>query len=136
MTVNWERLQSVAGAIVVVEDDPILRELMAYVLTEIGAESVLFNTADEALTYLLVSHDQCPMVIADYGVPGQVKGIEFINMVQSRWPSIRAILTSGYLINSLDVPHGALYLHKPWSLDEMIAAVGSLLQPDNPIQRL
>jgi DNA-binding NarL/FixJ family response regulator len=105
------------------------------IVAEIGAKALAFETADDALTHLLQAHEQCRLVIADHGVPGQIQGIEFIEMVRSRWPTIAAILTSGYLIDPETVPASTIYLHKPWSLDDLVIAVASLLQPDSPIRR-
>ena len=112
-----------------------MRSLMLDIVVEIGAKALAFETADDALTHLLQSHEQCCLVIADHGVPGQIQGIEFIEMVRSRWPTISAILTSGYLIAPEAVPASTIYLHKPWSLDDMVIAVTSLLQPDAPIRK-
>lgn len=133
MHINWECIQPIQGELIVVEDDPILRTLMKDMVAEIGALAVVFETADDALTYLLQTHDRCRLVIADYGVPGRIQGIEFIQMVRQKWPEIAVILTSGYLIESTRVPAGAVYLHKPWSLDDLVLAITSLLQPDAPI---
>mgnify|MGYP003527760158 CR=1 FL=1 len=135
MNVNWEGILPIQGEVVVVEDDPTLRSLMVDIVAEIGAKALAFETADDALTHLLQSHEQCRLVIADHGVPGQIQGIEFIEMVRSRWPSISAILTSGYLIDPETVPASPIYLHKPWSLDDLVIAVTSLLQPDHPIHK-
>lgn len=135
MKVNWEGILPIQGEIVIIEDDPTLRSLMVDIVAEIGAEAVAFNTADDALTYLLEAHDQCRLVIADHGVPGQIQGTEFIEMVRGRWPYIAAILTSGYLIDPATVPPATIYLHKPWSLDDLVVAVASLLQPDYPIRK-
>ncbi|KKX61283.1 MULTISPECIES: response regulator [Pseudomonas] len=135
MNVNWTGLLPIHGEIIVIEDDPTLRSLMEDIVTEIGAKVVAFDTADDALTYLLEAHDQCRLVIADHGVPGQIQGIEFIEMVRGRWPYITAILTSGFLIDPATVPPATVYLHKPWSLDELVMAVASLLKPDHPIHK-
>lgn len=135
MNVNWEGILPIQGEVVVVEDDPTLRSLMVDIVAEIGAKALAFETADDALTHLLQAHEQCRLVIADHGVPGQIQGIEFIEMVRSRWPTIAAILTSGYLIDPETVPASTIYLHKPWSLDDLVIAVASLLQPDSPIRR-
>ena len=128
MNVNWAGLSPIQGEIIVIEDDPTLRSLIVDIVSEIGATAVAFETADDALTYLLEAHDQCELVNADHGLPGQIQGIEFIEMVRGRWPCIAAILTSGYLIDPATVPASTIYLHKPW-----IIAVASLLQPDQPI---
>jgi DNA-binding NtrC family response regulator len=135
VNVNWEGILPIQGEIIVIEDDPTLRSLMVDIVAEIGAKAVAFDTADEALTYLLKAHDQCRLVIADQSVPGQIQGSEFIEMVRGRWPYIAAILTSGYLIDPATVPASTIYLHKPWSLDDLVIAVASLLQPDHPIRK-
>lgn len=135
LNVNWEGLLPIRGEVIVIEDDPTLLSLMTDIMDEIGAKTVPFATADDALTYLLEAHSECALVVADHGVPGQVQGIEFIEMVTGRWPHIAAILTSGYLIEASAIPAQTVYLHKPWSLDEMVVAVAELLQPGNPISK-
>ncbi len=135
LNVNWEGLLPIRGEVIVIEDDPTLQSLMTDIIDEMGARTVPFATADDALTYLLEAYGECALVIADHGVPGQVQGVEFIEMVKGRWPHIAAILTSGYLIESTEVPAQTIYLHKPWSLDEMVVAVAELLQPGNPISK-
>lgn len=136
MNVNWEGILPIQGEIIVIEDDPTLRVLMVDIMIEIGARSVGFETADDALTYLLQAHGQCRLVIADHGVPGQIQGTEFIEMVKGKWPSIKAILTSGYSLDPASIPHSTIYLHKPWSLDDLVIAISSLLQPGYPISKM
>jgi DNA-binding NtrC family response regulator len=135
VNLNWEGLLPISGDVIVVEDDPTLRFLMAEILKEIGAKTVVFETADDALTHLLTSQGEYPLVIVDHGLPGQIQGIEFIVMVKSRWPAIQSILTSGYLVQPGAIPSSTIYLHKPWSLDDLVIAVASLLQPGFPIHR-
>jgi DNA-binding response OmpR family regulator len=135
VNVNWEGILPIQGEIIVIEDDPTLRSLMVDIVEEIGAKALAFETADDALTHLLEAHDQCRLVIADHGVPGQIQGIEFIEMVRGRWPYIATILTSGSLIDPASVPPSTIYLHKPWSLDDLVIAVVSLLQPEYPIRK-
>lgn len=135
MNVNWEGIQPIESDIVVVEDDPTLRSLMVDIVAEIGAKAIAFDTADDALIFLLQAHENCCLVIADHGVPGQIQGIEFIEIVTNRWPSIAAILSSGYLIDPQMVPASTIYLHKPWTLDDLVIAVVSLLQPGYPIHK-
>lgn len=133
MNLNWDGLLPILGDVIVVEDDPTLRMLMAEILAEIGAKTLLFETADDALMHLLTSPGDCPLVIVDHGLPGQIQGIEFIALVMSRWPAIQSILTSGYSVQPAAIPTSTIYLHKPWSLDDLVVAVASLLQPGFPI---
>jgi DNA-binding NtrC family response regulator len=129
LIVQWEGFLSIEGSVIVIEDDPNLRALMEEIVSEVGGKAISFKTADDALTYLLQTHEQCRLVIADHGVPGQIQGIEFIEMVSGRWPSIAAILTSGYLIDPESVPDSSIYLHKPWSLDDLVITMATLLKP-------
>ncbi|VVM42136.1 hypothetical protein PS645_00302 [Pseudomonas fluorescens] len=129
MIVTWEGFLPIEGFVIVIEDDPTLRALMEEIVSDVGGTAISFGTADDALTYLLQTHEQCRLVIVDYGLPGQIQGIEFIEMVGSRWPSTSAILTSGYLIDPETIPASSIYLHKPWSLDDLVNAMASLLQP-------
>ncbi|KQZ94539.1 response regulator [Pseudomonas sp. Root562] len=135
MNVNWEGILPIEGKVIVVEDDPILRTLMMDILFEIGAESLAFETADDALTYILQNPFQCPLVIVDQALPGQIQGMEFIEMIQSIRPWVGSILTSGYLIDPSDLPPNTIYLHKPWSLDDLVISVATVLQPGSPINK-
>ncbi|WP_317453246.1 response regulator [Pseudomonas sp. VE 196-7] len=135
VNVNWEGMLPIDGTVIVVEDDATLRPLMADILTEVGAQVMAFETADDALTYMLESHGKFPLVIVDESLPGQIQGIEFIEMAKERWTTVAAILTSGYLIDPTTLPRGTIYLHKPWSLDDLVVSVASLLQPGYPISR-
>ena len=135
MDVKWGKILPVTGWVIVVEDDPILRMLMVEILADIGLHSMDFATADEALTHLLRSRSGCPLVIADHGLPGQIQGAEFIEMVKAKWPSTAAILTSGYELEPATVSPSTTYLHKPWSLDELVMAISNLLQPGRPLRK-
>jgi DNA-binding NarL/FixJ family response regulator len=108
---------------------------MMEILSDIGLPLLGFESADDAFTHLSETQGECPLVIADQGLPGLLQGAEFIEKVKSQWPSIAAILTSGYDEGSLTVPPFAIYLRKPWSLDELVAAVATLLQPGTPIHK-
>ncbi|MBC3244957.1 response regulator [Pseudomonas lurida] len=135
MYIKWEKLSPIPGWGIVVEDDPILRVLMVDILAEIGLHSLDFETADEALIYLLSRPNDCSLVIADHGLPGQLQGAEFIALVKAKWPSIATILTSGYALDASTVPTSTTYLEKPWSMEDLVMAIANLLQPGRPLQK-
>ncbi|MDE1910080.1 MAG: response regulator [Pseudomonas sp.] len=135
MKLNWEGLLPITGIVIVIEDDQTLRLLMVDILKEIGAQSLAFETADDALTYLLEAHAPCPLVVVDHALPGQIQGAEFIEMVKGKWPSTGSILISGYLLEPATVPHSTRYLQKPWSLDDFVVAVAQVLQPGYPLRK-
>lgn len=127
---------AIEGTVIVIEDDPTLRALMSDILGELGAKTLAFVTADDALTHLLENHGQCPLVIVDQSLPGQIQGSEFIELIKGKWPAIASILTSGYLIDPTQVPVSTIYLHKPWSLDDLVTSVATVLQPGQPVYKI
>ncbi len=135
MNIEWEKLSSVSGLGIVVEDDPILRVLMVEILAEIGLHSLDFETADDALIYLMSRSNDCSLVIADHGLPGQLQGAEFIALMKTKWPSIATILTSGYALDVSTVSPSTTYLPKPWSMEDLVMAVANQLQPGRSLKK-
>ncbi|CAH0645783.1 MULTISPECIES: response regulator [Pseudomonas] len=109
--------------ILVVEDDVTLRTILFDIVTELGGDCVAFDNAEDALVNLLNSHGDCSLIIADHGVPGSIKGMELLAMAQEKWPSIPAILTSGFRLEISEQNPDNIYLFKPWSLEELISAI-------------
>ncbi|WP_085717750.1 response regulator [Pseudomonas sp. B28(2017)] len=132
MNVNWEGLLPILGTVLIVDDDPILRTLMGYILADMGAEPVAYPTAEDALTYLLQSHAHCLLVIVNHRLPGEIQGIDLIKIVRGKWPSMRSILTSCDLLKSLTIPRQSVYLGKPWSPDQLVATVAAVLRLTPP----
>jgi DNA-binding NtrC family response regulator len=130
---DWNGLLPISGDIVVVEDDEILRPLMADILSGIRAKVVTFVTADDALMHVLDSHGHCSLLIADHGVPGQLRGTELAAMFKAKWPRIAVIVTSGYELDPRSLPEGVAYLQKPWAVTELMTTIGDLLQPGIPV---
>ena len=133
MNLHWEGILPILGKVIVIEDDQTSRLIIAGILKEIGAQSLKFETADEALMYLLKAHAPCPMVIVNHSLPGQIQGAEFLRMVKAKWPTTGSILISGYLLEPATAPRGTKYLQKPWTLDEFVLTVAEVLQPGYPL---
>lgn len=134
MDVNFQ-LQPIDGHIVVVEDDPLLRDLMREILTDVGAQCVAFGTGDDALIHLLESGTKCALIIADHGLPGQVQGAELAALAQGKWPEIQAIITSGWTDKFIGLPANMAFLSKPWSVEQLVTTVAELLQPGVPANK-
>lgn len=125
MDVNY-KLSPIGGKVLVVEDEELLRTLMIEILREVGAECEGFSNADDALIYLLESHAQFALVIADHGLPGEIQGAELVEMIRSKWPALPAIVTSGWAKSYVKLAPGIKFLSKPWSIDELVKAVSEV----------
>jgi DNA-binding NarL/FixJ family response regulator len=112
--------------IVVVDDDPRLRELVATLLTHAGYRVREAGTAHEALE--LVDEEQPAAVLLDVVLPG-VSGYELCRQLRDRYgASLPIIFVSGTRTDSLDSVAGLLlgaddYMAKPFDPGELVARV-------------
>jgi CheY-like chemotaxis protein len=112
--------------ILVVEDEPVLRELSVCELTDAGYDVLEATTAVEALA-ILTSGVGIALVFTDVNMPGGLDGLELSEIVRNRWPEVRLIVTSGGgQVQPSDVRPPGQFIPKPYRLDEMIAAVRAL----------
>jgi DNA-binding NtrC family response regulator len=133
---SWDGKLPFDGDVILVEDDATLLSLMKEILEDIGGTCYSFPCADDALIRMLSSGRSPGLVVADHGVPGQIKGVEFTSMVTQRWPGTPTILTSGYSAEAFEVPESVIYLQKPWSLDGLVQSIVELLQPGIALRRV
>ncbi|APQ11861.1 response regulator [Pseudomonas oryzihabitans] len=110
---------------VVIEDNALLAELLGQHLEErLGWTCVRFDNADDALVELLQKKEAPALVITDHLMPGQLRGGELAQMLLQRWPQLPMVITSGYGYEiTTALPPQVIYLQKPWTLDEVDAAV-------------
>ena len=76
--------------ILVVEDEVLVRMMLADQLREAGYRVVEASDADEALR--LLQHDELDVkaVISDIKMPGSMDGIELAHVIRSKYPSPRS----------------------------------------------
>ncbi|MCY1392732.1 Response regulator receiver domain protein [compost metagenome] len=136
MNEMWEELLPTEGEVVVIEGDPTLRALMKEVLVEAGLKSSIFETPETALAHLLRLDGECPLVIVDYALRGDIRGTDFIEMIRGKWPAIAVILTSGQLLHPAMLPPSTIYVFKPWSLDDLLCSIAMLIRPGHFIRKV
>lgn len=101
-------------AILLAEDDPLVRSVLAIVLTEICQELVEATTGTEALR--LLERDQFDAVVSDMKMPG-AGGIVVLEEARKRSERTRLVLISGYASEEAQVAVqrlGGVVLHKPF----------------------
>jgi PAS domain S-box-containing protein len=119
------------GRILIVEDDTFVAELAADMLGELGFESSVAHSAKEALEQL-AAREKPKLVFSDIVMPGGITGIELARKVRERFPELPILLTTGYS-EQVSASHGFPVLQKPYQLDALASAVGSVLKHDIPI---
>src|SRR5829696_6022675 len=83
-----------SAAVLVVDDEALLRMLASDVLEEAGFEVVEAASADAALV-ALQSHPEIRVVFTDVDMPGSLDGLGLARVVQERWPGIGVLVVSG-----------------------------------------
>jgi PAS domain S-box-containing protein len=116
------------GRILVVEDDTFVAELAADMLSELGFESTVAHSAKEALERL-AGGDKPKVVFSDIVMPGGLTGIELARKLRERFPELPILLTTGYS-EQVAASHGFPVLQKPYQLEALADALGSLLKQE------
>jgi len=124
--------------VLVVDDDPIVCELVATTLGEHGYPTRRASDVREAL--YLVERETPDVVVLDVRLP-DISGYQLCRRLRDDYgDSIGIILLSGERMESLDRAAGLLlgaddYMVKPFVLDELLARVQRLARRSRPIAR-
>jgi CheY-like chemotaxis protein len=99
----------------IVEDDPIVRELAAALLEETDLRVVECEDAEQALAALCKHGDNIALIFSDVRLPGLLDGVDLALRVKVLWPRITMLVTTGYPGDRVDaLPDNVVYMPKPW----------------------
>ena len=107
--------------VLVVEDETLIRELVAEELEEAGYSVVVATNADQAITILEARQD-IHLVFTDIDMPGSMDGLKLATAVRDRWPPVHIIITTGK-VRPLEIPANALFIPKPYVSENVVAAM-------------
>ncbi len=114
-------------AILVVEDDAILRLTALGIVEAAGFEALEAANADEALSILEARADDVRLVFTDVQMPGSMDGLGLAHAVHERWPPVELIVTSGRCdVAAKDLPDGGRFIAKPYNFDALSRAFHEL----------
>ncbi|MBX3503625.1 MAG: response regulator [Alphaproteobacteria bacterium] len=116
-----------APAVLVVEDEVIIRLVAADVLRECGYRVLEAKTGEEAQA-IMGAGEQVDVLFTDIDLGPGISGMELASWVRENHPSVRIILTSG-VGRMTDVAHlcDAPPMPKPYDYGELIRQVKSLM---------
>jgi PAS domain S-box-containing protein len=128
----------VRGAcILVVEDNADVGAFATQALADLGHFTVLAGDAEQALARLATGEQTFDAVFTDVVMPG-MSGIDLGRAARRLYPGLPVLLTSGYSsVLAEEGTHGFDLLQKPYSVDDLSAALDRLLAaPRNPSSTL
>jgi signal transduction histidine kinase/CheY-like chemotaxis protein len=119
-------------AILVVEDDPAVLDIVVETLSEFGYATVTAGTAADALEQLK-RHSDIALLFSDIVMPGGMNGAQLAEAARAMRPTLPILLTTGYAAAALGsdyiVPAGTNILTKPYLPDELGQRIDELLKP-------
>src|SRR5277367_5890092 len=114
-------------AVLVVEDEMMLRMRAVDIVEEAGFTAVEAVNADDALT-ILESRSDIKLLFTDIQMPGTMDGLKLAYAVHERWPLIKIILVSGQLkLTDDDKPADSRFFGKPIDGKQMIQEMQSMM---------
>ncbi|MCG6204495.1 response regulator [Rhodopseudomonas sp. HC1] len=105
--------------VLVVEDNAEVGEFSTQLLHDLGYETVLASSAEQALQLLGQDAARFNIVLSDVVMPG-MDGVALGREIRTRWPNLPIVLNSGYAnVLADDGHHGFELLHKPYSVEDL-----------------
>ncbi len=139
IAVSTEAVPGGTETILLVEDDPLVRDHARGQLESLGYRVHVASDGVEALAALR-DDDAVALLFTDVIMP-EMSGVELAQRVQARHPGIRVLFTSGYAENVLvhrgQLPEGVRLLSKPYRRQDLARKIRDALEADRePIQPL
>jgi len=108
-----------AKVVLVVDDDVLVRMVLAGFLLSRGVAVLEAGSADEAIA-LLDGHPEIGFLVTDVEMPGSMDGVRLAHHVRNRWPPVKILVVSGRLHVTLDqLPDTAAFLRKPFADNDL-----------------
>jgi PAS domain S-box-containing protein len=116
--------------ILLVEDDEDVREFVAFVLRRAGYEVLAAQDGTTALRAAGAHAGDIDVLLTDVIMP-QTSGVELVAQLKPTRPHMKVLHMSGYPGENIArhgrIPEGAAFLQKPFSTEELVAAVQALI---------
>lgn len=117
------------GTILLVEDEVAVRSIVSRILKRANYDVLEAESGERALKIADEHKGPIDLVITDMFMPG-LRGPEVVQRLAPKRPGLRALFMSGYADQDArtGVPAGANFLNKPFSAQELSAAVEAVLK--------
>jgi len=120
-----------AKKILVVEDEPHIREMLAEMLEGRGFQVSMAENEEKALKWLREHHYEVDLVITDVVMP-KMDGVQLYRALERETPSVRVLFISGYAQHVLEkygFEEGHFQiLKKPFTFKELLDEIETALK--------
>ncbi|MCC8978938.1 response regulator [Bradyrhizobium acaciae] len=98
----------------IVEDDPMQREMISLLLEESEFDVISCESAEAAELVLQGNGDNVVLMMTDVELAGHMTGIELAYAAKKYKPDLDVVVTSGRPLRQR-LPDGAMFWSKPWA---------------------
>jgi CheY-like chemotaxis protein len=113
----------VGGAVLVVDDEPGVREVAVDLFEALGLKVYEAYNGEQALR-LLLAHEDIGVLFTDVRMY-PMNGVELARQAQQIRPDVKVVLTSGYMGEAPDAPDLPM-VPKPWRKDDVAGLLAGL----------
>lgn len=114
-----------SGVVLLVEDEPLVRLVVADTLIEANFRVIEASNAEEALTVLRAGI-AVDVLLSDVEMPPGINGYELARLTHEHWPAVAILITSGReWPQEGDLPAGTAFLAKPCPSEILVSYVRS-----------
>jgi two-component system, response regulator PdtaR len=115
------------AAILVVEDDFLIRMNAVDIFEDAGFQVCEASNADEAIRILELRRD-VRLVFTDINMPGSMDGLGLAHYVAETWPSVALIVTSGRVdLRTASLPANGAFIAKPYRADQILREMRQMI---------
>lgn len=115
-----------APVVLVVEDDGLIRAVIAEAIRDLSLSVVEMETGDEAWAYLSAPN-QVDLVFTDLAMPGRIQGEDLVRLTLERFPEMKVIVASGNRAFSLGGQPFPNFFQKPYDIARAAELVRALV---------
>jgi signal transduction histidine kinase/CheY-like chemotaxis protein len=118
--------------VLVVEDEPVLREMAQMILEECGYRILMAGNGKEALDMWERHQNSIDLLFTDMVMPAGVSGMELANKLLAQRKQLRVVFASGYTVDDISTEfltrnNNARFLQKPYTRVNLARAVREAL---------
>ncbi|NEU14254.1 response regulator [Methylobacterium sp. BTF04] len=120
-----------SATVLVVEDEPAVREIACAILGDLGYRVLEASDGEDGLRVFGANAASIDLLLTDVILPGEVRGRELAERILAMRPEVKVVFMSGYTENSI-VHHGRLdegvnLIGKPFKREQLAVKVAEVL---------
>ncbi|MFK0334388.1 response regulator [Rhizobium sp. NPDC090275] len=115
--------------VLIVEDELLIRMVLADALFDQGYDVLEAGNVIEAVA--IIGQKRVDAVITDVDMPGGFSGLDLLRMMSTNHANVPVIVASGgHQLRQDDMPVGAVFVPKPYSVRGIVSMVGEMICAD------